>query len=88
MFIDTHTHYYDEWFGEEGPAAIRRSLDAGVGMMLQADVDSRERDGMFSLWRQFPDVLRQMEVSDVRAEEDELTVLFLPSGSRKGGTVS
>ena len=35
-----------------------------------------------------PDVLRQMEVSDVRAEEDELTVLFLPSGSRKGGTVS
>lgn len=60
MFIDTHTHYYDEWFGEEGPAAIRRSLDAGVGMMLQADVDSRERDGMFSLSRQFPDVLRQM----------------------------
>ncbi|MBR5700548.1 MAG: TatD family hydrolase [Bacteroidales bacterium] len=60
MFIDTHTHYYDEWFGEDGAAAVQRALDAGVEMMLQADVDSRERDRMFALAEQFPGVLRQM----------------------------
>ena len=60
MFIDTHTHYYDEWFGEEGPAAVRRALDAGVEVMLQADVDSRERDRMLSLGARFPGVLRHM----------------------------
>ena len=60
MFVDTHTHFYDDWFGEDGPDAVRRSLDAGVGLMLQADVDSREREAMFALGRQFPDSLRQM----------------------------
>ena len=60
MFIDTHTHYYDEWFGEEGPAAVQRALDAGVEVMLQADVDSRERDRMLSLGARFPGVLRHM----------------------------
>ena len=60
MFIDTHTHYYDEWFGEDGAAAVQRALDAGMEMMLQADVDSRERDRMFELAEQFPVVLRQM----------------------------
>ena len=44
MFIDTHTHYYDEAFGQEGDAAVERAVEAGVGLMLQADVDSRERD--------------------------------------------
>ena len=60
MWIDTHTHFYDDWFGDEGPEAIRRSLSAGVGLMLQADVDSRERDAMFALGGQFPHALRQM----------------------------
>ena len=60
MFVDTHTHYYDDWFEGEGPEAIRRSLEAGVGLMLQADVDSRERGAMLALGRQFPDALRQM----------------------------
>lgn len=60
MLIDTHTHYYDSWFGPDGPQAVQRAVDAGVGIMLQADVDSRERDAMFSLGAQFPGVLRQM----------------------------
>ena len=60
MYIDTHTHYYDEWFGAEGPDAVRRAIDAGVTMMLQADVDSRERDAMFALGAAFADNLRQM----------------------------
>lgn len=61
MFIDTHTHYYDEAFTPaEADAAIVRAVEAGVGIMLQADVDSRERDAMFALADRYPGVLYQM----------------------------
>lgn len=60
MFIDTHTHYYDEAFGQEGDAAVERAVEAGVGLMLQADVDSRERDAMFRIGHRHPKHLRQM----------------------------
>ena len=60
MYVDTHTHYYDARYEGKGAEAIRRSLEAGVGLMLQADVDSRERPAMLSLERQFPDSLRHM----------------------------
>jgi Tat protein secretion system quality control protein TatD with DNase activity len=39
MFVDTHTHFYDEWLRPDAEAAVQRALDAGVGMMIQADVD-------------------------------------------------
>ena len=60
MYIDTHTHYYDEAFGQEADAAIQRAVEAGVGLMIQADVDSRERDAMFRIGHRHPDCLRQM----------------------------
>lgn len=59
-FIDTHTHIYDEAFQGEEDSAIRRALDAGVEVMLQPDVDSRERDAMFSLTDRYPGVLYPM----------------------------
>ena len=40
MLVDTHTHFYDEWLLPDAEAAIQRALDAGVGKMIQADVDS------------------------------------------------
>lgn len=49
MFIDTHTHYYDEWFASDADEAIARAREAGVGILIQADVDSRERDAMFAV---------------------------------------
>ena len=48
-FIDTHTHIYDEAFSGEEDAVIQRAHEAGVHVMLQPDVDSRERDAMFAL---------------------------------------
>lgn len=59
-FIDTHTHIYDEAFAGEEDAVIGRALDAGVALMLQPDVDSRERDAMFSLVERHPGELRAM----------------------------
>ncbi len=59
-FIDTHTHIYDEAFSGEEDFAVSRALDAGVEVMLQPDVDSRERDAMFSLTDRYPGVLYPM----------------------------
>ena len=51
QFIDTHTHIYDEAFAGEEDA---------VGVMLQPDVDSRERDAMFALVDRHPGELYAM----------------------------
>ena len=59
-FIDTHTHIYDEAFTGEEDDVILRAKEAGVSVMLQPDVDSRERDAMFSLVDRHPGELYAM----------------------------
>lgn len=59
-FIDTHTHISDEAFEGCRDEIVRRALDAGVTTMLQADVDSSERDAMYALCEQYPGSLRPM----------------------------
>ena len=60
MFIDTHTHFYDEWLLPDAEAAVQRALEAGVGKMIQADIDSRERPDMWAIGNRHPGVLFQM----------------------------
>lgn len=60
MLIDTHTHFYDEWLLPDAEAAVQRALDAGVGKMIQADIDSSERPAMWEIGRRHPGVLFQM----------------------------
>ena len=60
MFIDTHTHFYDEWLLPDAEEAVRRALEAGVGKMIQADVDSRERPAMWEIGNRHPGVIYQM----------------------------
>jgi TatD DNase family protein len=60
QFIDTHTHIYDEAFAGEEDEIILRAKDAGVAVMLQPDVDSRERDAMFTLVDRHPGELYAM----------------------------
>ena len=59
-FVDTHTHIYDEAFRGEEEAFVARALDAKVCKMLQADVDSKERDRMFRWTEAYPGVLYPM----------------------------
>lgn len=59
-FVDTHTHNSDEAYAGCEDEIIARALDAGVSKMIQADVDSRERDAMFSLVDRHPGVLYPM----------------------------
>jgi len=53
-FIDTHTHNYDEAYGQDRDEVILRSAAAGVDILIQPDVDSKERDRMFSLVEKYP----------------------------------
>lgn len=48
-FVDTHTHNYDAAYAGCEDEVIARAVAAGVRTLVQADVDSRERDSMFSL---------------------------------------
>lgn len=59
-FIDTHTHCTDEAFAGCAGEIISRALDSGVSMMLQADIDSREREPMYELCRRYPECMRPM----------------------------
>ena len=60
QFIDTHTHIYDEAFTGEEDEIILQAKEAGVTVMLQPDVDSRERDAMFTLVDRHPGELYAM----------------------------
>ena len=60
MFIDTHTHFYDAWLRPDADAAVARAQEAGVGKMIQADVDRSERPAMQEIGRRHPGVLFQM----------------------------
>lgn len=60
MYVDTHTHFYDEWLLPDAEAAVGRALEAGVGKMIQADVDSVERPAMWEIGERHPGVLFQM----------------------------
>ena len=86
MFVDTHTHFYDEWLLPDAEAAIQRALDAGVGKMIQADVDSHERPAMWEVGRRHPGVLFQMlglYPGSVAADwREELDLVYSLSGER------
>ena len=60
MFVDTHTHFNDESLIQDAEQAIVRALDAGVGKMIQADVDSTERDSMWAVCDRHPSVVYGM----------------------------
>ena len=60
MFIDTHSHVTDNAFKGEEEAVIARALEAGVGQMLQADIDSVERPAMYAICEKHPGTLFPM----------------------------
>ncbi len=55
MFIDTHTHLYDEKFDTDRTAMIQSAINAGVEKMFLPNCDSTTIDGMFAVEKEFPD---------------------------------
>lgn len=60
MYIDTHTHNADKAFEGCEDEIITRCINAGVELMLEADIDSSEREGMYSLVQRWPKILKPM----------------------------
>ena len=61
VYIDSHTHNYDEAYPlEEQDAVIARAVGAGVEWLLQPDVSSAERDRMWDVVNRHPDHLKAM----------------------------
>ena len=57
MFIDTHSHLYDEAFDSEEDLAVERAFKAGVTKIILPDIDSTSRDAMFRLAHRHPGIL-------------------------------
>jgi len=57
MFVDTHTHLYDEAFSNDKEEAITRAIEAGVTRMIVPDTDSSVRESLFKLTDAHPGVL-------------------------------
>lgn len=88
MLIDTHTHLYDEWLLPDAEEAVQRALEAGVGKMIQADVDSHERPDMWAVGDRHPGIVFQMlglYPGSVTADNwrDELDLVFSIAGTHR-----
>lgn len=59
-FVDSHTHIIDEAFEGCEEEIISRALSAGVTRMLQADVDSVDRERMYAICESHPGTLYPM----------------------------
>lgn len=59
-FIDTHTHNSDPAYQDCEDEVIHRAKEAGVTALIQADIDSSERERMYSLSARHPGVLYNM----------------------------
>lgn len=59
-FVDTHSHLYDAAFKDDSDEAVDRAVRAGVTKIIQPDVDSSEREALFSLTAKHKGVLFPM----------------------------
>ncbi len=55
MYIDTHSHLYEEEFREDRQEVILRAGEAGVRYIFLPDIDSESRPRMLALSQQYPD---------------------------------
>lgn len=54
MYIDTHTHLYDEQLTSQGDENIQRAIDASVTKMYMPNCDSSTIAGMMALAEKWP----------------------------------
>lgn len=54
MYIDTHTHLYDEQFAADSDEMVQRAIDAGVTKMYMPNCDSTTIPGMMQLAEKWP----------------------------------
>lgn len=57
MFIDTHSHIYEEEFREDRDATVQRAREANVNHIVLPDIDSESRERMLALEEQYPEIM-------------------------------
>lgn len=57
MFIDTHSHIYEEEFREDREEVVKRAREAGVEYVILPDIDSESRGRMLELEAQHPEMM-------------------------------
>lgn len=60
MYIDTHSHIYEEEFREDRKEVITRAQDAGIGHIILPDIDSESRGRMLILAEQYPRIMHPL----------------------------
>lgn len=60
LFIDTHTHLYDDSFNEDIDEVISKSINAGVDKMLLPNCDIHTMEAMLHLSKKYPHNLYPM----------------------------
>lgn len=55
MFVNTHSHVYDEAFDEDRDIVLQRAFSSHVTKIILPDIDKQSRERMFSLSEQYPD---------------------------------
>lgn len=57
MYIDTHSHIYEEEFREDREEAVSRAREAGVNYIILPDIDSESRGRMLELESRHPEMM-------------------------------
>lgn len=57
MYIDTHSHIYENEFAEDRDEVVKRAKEAGVDYIILPDIDSQSRGSMFDLEAEYPGMM-------------------------------
>ena len=57
MYIDTHSHIYEEEFREDRAEVVARAIQAGVEKIILPDIDSESRNRMLQLVDKYPTIM-------------------------------
>lgn len=57
MYIDTHSHIYEEEFRADREEVVMRAKEAGIKYIILPDIDSESRGRMLQLESEYPDMM-------------------------------
>ena len=57
MFIDTHSHIYEEEFREDRKEVVERAKAANLKYIILPDIDSASRERMLNLEAEYPEMM-------------------------------
>lgn len=60
MYIDTHSHLYENEFTEDRDEVVQRAKEAGIDYIILPDIDSESRGRMLELEALYPGMMRPL----------------------------